>query len=117
MTEAAYVPTAAKATQAEAEQVVGRKLPSDLFSFDQLWGRRILVVREQEDTKSGLIVIPETAQIVKTTGWVIAAGPDVGIPDQALALQGWSPFIPAELLLKKVLLLRQLLDYTLVNSY
>lgn len=92
---------AAKASKEEAEAVVGRKLPADLFGYDQIWGRRILVVREQEETRYGSIWIPAQSQTSKTTGWVISAGPEIGVPEPGTA--GWSPFSPKELLLKRVL--------------
>lgn len=94
---------AAKADQAAAELVVGRKLPDDLFGMEQVWGRRVLVVAESPQATYGRLVIPKTVQArgPKTTGWVIAAGPLVGTP--APGAPGWSPFYAEELLLKRVL--------------
>lgn len=91
----------AKATKADAQRVVGRRLPDELFEMDQLWGRRILVVREIGDTQYGRIYIPQNQQAPKSSGWVIAAGPLVGTP--APGAPGWSPFYADELILKRVL--------------
>lgn len=93
----------AKASKAAAEQVVGRELPDELFDMDQVWGRRILVVCESPEAMYGHIVIPKHLRDrePKTTGWVTAAGPWVGTP--APGSNGWSPFTPQELLLKRVL--------------
>ena len=97
------LPTAAKASKSEAEAVVGRPLPVELFEFDQIWGRRVLVVCESPEVLYGSIVIPiaALAREPRTTGWVVACGPWVGTPEQGLP--GWSPFPPEELLLKRVL--------------
>jgi len=96
---------AAKALSlAVVEAVSGVKLPDEALEFDQLWGRRILVVREPPDKHKGLIEIPDPARTRKVTGWVIACGVEVGIPvptDQVRP--GYSPFPPEELLLKRVL--------------
>lgn len=91
----------AKAYKADAEERCGRKLPDELFEMDQVWGRRLLIVREAGDTSYGHILIPRNQQDPKSTGWVIAAGPLVGTPAPGMA--GWSPFYAEELLLRRVL--------------
>ena len=91
----------ARADKAEAELAVGRRLPDELFEMDQVWGRRLLIVREQGDTSYGHIIIPRNQQDPKSTGWVIAAGPLVGTP--APGAPGWSPYYAGDLLLKRVL--------------
>ena len=96
-------PTAAKASKPEAEAVVGRPLPIELFEFDRIWGRRVLVVCESPEVVYGSIIIPSTAlaKEPRTTGWVVACGPYVCIPESGIP--GWSPFSPEELLLKRVM--------------
>lgn len=91
----------AKANKADAEKCVGRRLPDELFEMDQVWGRRLLIVREAGDTSYGHIIIPRNQQDAKTTGWVVAAGPLVGTP--APGMPGWSPYYANELILKRVL--------------
>ena len=94
---------AAKASKPQAEQVIGRPLPDELFDFTLVWGRRLLIVAESPERTYGHIVIPKSIQArePKTTGWVIAAGPLVGEP--ASGLPGWSPYLPQDLILKRVL--------------
>ena len=93
----------AKASKEQAEKVVGRKLPDELFDMDQLWGRRVLVAAESPESTYGRLVIPKSIQKkgAKTSGWVIACGPLVGTP--APGMPGWSPFYADELILKRVL--------------
>jgi hypothetical protein len=69
--------------------------------MDQIWGRRLLVVREIGDTSYGHIIIPRNQQQAKSTGWVVAAGPLVGTP--APGSPGWSPFYADEIILRRVL--------------
>lgn len=89
----------AVANKIMAEAAVGRILPVELFML-QLWGRRVIVVREEAEAKIGSIIIPERNQAAKSAGWVISCGPEVGMPEHGVA--GWSPYSPKDLLLKKV---------------
>ena len=89
------------ADQGIAEQVIGRKLPAELFTIE-LWGRRVIVIREPPERKHGSIILVNPEKHPKSTGWVIMAGPDVGTPTFD-PLRGPSPFLPSELLLRRVL--------------
>lgn len=64
-------------TQDQAEAVIGRKLPTELFQFVPL-GHRIVVVREKPKTMHGKLHIPARSQTARAAGWVVAVGPDVG---------------------------------------
>lgn len=84
--------------QNEAEQVTGyRPLPAELFDHLPL-GRRIIVVREKPRERHGLIIVPEKSRAPRTSGWVIAAGPDIGLPNTLTAAAGRWPWPPVTIL-------------------
>jgi len=63
------------------ERIIGRLLPTDpdLWSFFPL-GRRIVVVCEEaQEATTGGIIIPDQARERPAVGWVLSAGPDVGV--------------------------------------
>ena len=93
---------AAIALQASAETVCGRKLPTELFNLGELWWRRIIVIREPPEVKHGSIILVRPEKHPKSTGWVIAVGPDVGQPTFD-SNRGASPYLPEELILRRVL--------------
>lgn len=88
--------------RAVLEAACGHPIPDDVWAFVP-WGRRLVVVRESpEQLYRGKIIIPPTAQVELTQGWVVSAGPLVGTATQPGAA-GPSHFGPADLVERKVL--------------
>ena len=90
------------ADRAAIEAACGHPIPDEVWSFVP-WGRRVVVVRERpEQLYRGKIIIPATAQVDLTQGWVVSAGHMVGT-DPMPGAPGASPIPPRLLVGRKVL--------------
>jgi co-chaperonin GroES (HSP10) len=87
--------------RSDAETLTGyASLPPELFETLPL-GRRIYVIREKTRDKEGSIILPEQSQEARSVGWVVAAGPDIGLPSTMPAGGRW-PWAPHTILGTKV---------------
>lgn len=97
------------ADREKMEQICGRSLPADLFTF-RPWGHRLVVARvapvgripvTRDDGTHVELVIPDQARRIPAVGWVVSVGPQVGEP--RADFMGVCPYAGNELLGRKVL--------------
>ena len=76
--------------RAVLEELIGCPIPDGVWGFE-VWGHRIVVMRDRSPDKVGLVHIPENAREVFAAGYVIKIGSDVGATTSKF--NGDSPFV------------------------
>ena len=65
--------------KATMEKAIGRSIDPEVWNFCPL-EHRLVVLRDEAEGQIGKIIVPDIAKEPLTTGYVIRAGPAVGVP-------------------------------------